>query len=75
MQPRWLCLAETLVLQASRSLASTMDQSNDAYKLALTIHESYPLLDQIRIYVLTDRQAKAKNFIALKMMALAIMPL
>ena len=52
-----------------------MDQSNDAYRLALTIHESYPLLDQIRIYVLTDRQAKAKNFIALKMMALAIMPL
>ncbi len=39
-----------------------MDQSNDAYRLALTIQESYPKLDQIRIYVLTDRQAKAKNF-------------
>ena len=39
-----------------------MDQSNDAYRLALTIQESYPSLDQIRIYVLTDRQAKAKNF-------------
>ncbi|KAI94729.1 abortive phage infection protein [Rhodomicrobium udaipurense JA643] len=47
---------------AEGRLASTMDQSNDAYRLALTIHESYPSLDQIRIYVLTDRQAKAKNF-------------
>ena len=37
-------------------------ESNDAYALALTIQECYPSLDQIRIYVLTDRQAKAKNF-------------
>jgi hypothetical protein len=43
-------------------LASTMDQSHDAYPLALTIQESYPALDQIRVYVLTDKQAKAKNF-------------
>lgn len=43
-------------------LASTMDQSNDAYPLALTIQESYEALDQIRVYVLTDKQAKAKNF-------------
>lgn len=43
-------------------LASTMDQSNDAYPLALTIQESYAALDQIRVYVLTDKQAKAKNF-------------
>lgn len=47
---------------AEGRLARTMDQSNDAYRLALTIQESYPNLDQIRIYVLTDRQAKAKNF-------------
>lgn len=47
---------------AEGRLATTMDQSNDAYRLALTIQESYPSLDQIRIYVLTDRQAKAKNF-------------
>lgn len=47
---------------AEGRLTSTMDQSNDAYRLALTIQESYPSLDQIRIYVLTDRQAKAKNF-------------
>lgn len=47
---------------AEGRLAPTMDQSDDAYRVAHTIHESYPTLDQIRIYVLTDRQAKAKNF-------------
>lgn len=47
---------------AEGRLASTMDQSNDAYRLALTIQECYPSLDQVRIYVLTDRQAKAKSF-------------
>lgn len=39
-----------------------MDESNDAYALTLTIQECYANLDQIRVYVLTDRQAKAKNF-------------
>ena len=43
-------------------LAEKMDPSNDAYALATTIEGSYPSLDQIRIYVLTDRQAKAKSF-------------
>ena len=47
---------------AEGKLAKTMDESNDAYQLALTIQESYPNLDQIRIYVITDRQAKSKNF-------------
>ena len=47
---------------AEGRLASTMDRSDDAYRVAHTIHESYSSLDQIRIYVLTDRQAKAKNF-------------
>ena len=47
---------------AEGRLAGTMDESNDAYSLALTIQECYSKLDQIRIYVLTDRQAKAKNF-------------
>lgn len=47
---------------AEGRLASTMDQSDDAYGVVHTIQESYPSLDQIRIYVLTDRQAKAKNF-------------
>jgi len=47
---------------ATSKLAATMDESNDAYVLALTIQGLYANLDQIRIYVLTDRQAKAKNF-------------
>ena len=47
---------------AEGRLASTMDRSDDAYRVVHTIHESYSSLDQIRIYVLTDRQAKAKNF-------------
>jgi AIPR protein len=47
---------------AEGRLAATMDESNDAYALAVTIQECYPRLDQVRVYVLTDRQAKAKNF-------------
>jgi len=47
---------------AEGKLLATMDQSTDAYGLALTIQECYPNLDQIRIYVLTDRLAKAKFF-------------
>jgi hypothetical protein len=47
---------------AEGRLMNAMDQSNDAYLVAFTIKEVYPQLDQIRIYVLTDRQAKAKNF-------------
>lgn len=47
---------------AEGRLVATMDQSNDAYAVAHTIKDVYPQLDQIRIYVLTDRQAKAKNF-------------
>lgn len=47
---------------AEGRLAGTMDQSNDAYAVAHTIKDVYPQLDQIRIYVLTDRHAKAKNF-------------
>jgi hypothetical protein len=39
-----------------------MDQSHDAYPLVCTIEEAYPDLDQIRVYVLTDRKAKTRNF-------------
>jgi len=47
---------------AEGRLAATMDESNDAYALAVTIKDIYAGLDQIRVYVLTDRKAKAKNF-------------
>jgi hypothetical protein len=47
---------------ADGRLISSIDESNDVYSLALTIQECYRDLDQIRVYVLTDRQSKAKNF-------------
>jgi len=44
-------------------LASKMDPTNDAYTLALSMQgKGYNNLEQIRIYVITDCQAKAKNF-------------
>lgn len=43
-------------------LVATMEKSHESYDLAVIIKECYDKLDQIRIYVLTDRQAKAKNF-------------
>lgn len=47
---------------AKGNLSKTMDESNDAFTLAVAIERSFPTLDQIRIYVLTDRQAKSKYF-------------
>lgn len=47
---------------AEGRLASTMDESNEAYGLVLTIQGTYNRLDQIRLYVLTDRRAQAKSF-------------
>src|SRR5690606_31542652 len=47
---------------AEGRLSRMMDESNDAYALALTIEGGYTDLDQIRIYVVTDRRAKSKDF-------------
>jgi hypothetical protein len=47
---------------ASGKLATSIDQSDDAYPLILTIQDCYDKLDQIRVFVLTDRQAKSKSF-------------
>ena len=43
-------------------LISILDKSSEAYEFALAIKEGYEKIDQIRIYVLTDGQSKAKNF-------------
>ena len=51
-----------LALCASGKAASKLDPSSDVYSLALTINEIYNSLEQIRIYVITDRVARAKNF-------------
>ncbi len=51
-----------LALCAEGRMASRIDPSNEAYLLALNINAIYDGLEQIRIYVITDRVAKAKNF-------------
>lgn len=43
-------------------LSKNIDESDAAYPFIYTIQECYHNLDQIRIYVLTDRVAKSKNF-------------
>lgn len=47
---------------ADGTLLKDMEETHEAYGLVLNIKETYASLDQIRIYVLTDRLAKAKNF-------------
>lgn len=51
-----------LTLCAEGKMASKLDPSSDVYSLALNINAIYNDLEQIRIYVVTDRIAKAKNF-------------
>jgi hypothetical protein len=46
---------------AEGKLASSMDEANDAFILATLIQGAYASLDQIRIYVLTDRQVAMKS--------------
>lgn len=43
-------------------LNTALDPADDAYDLILTLQDCYANLDQIRICVLTDRQAKSKSF-------------
>lgn len=43
-------------------LAPSIDPTNEAHELAITLQDCYPNLNQIRIYVLTDRVGKSKNF-------------
>ena len=44
------------------TLVKRIDPSNDAYAIAMSLQHAYPDLEQVRIYVLTDRVAKSKNF-------------
>ena len=43
-------------------LANQLDTTDEAYEFVVTVQDCYEKLDQIRIFVLTDRQAKAKRF-------------
>jgi hypothetical protein len=51
-----------LSLCAEGKMASKLDPSSDVYSLALNIQGVYDALDQVRVFVLTDRVAKSKSF-------------
>ena len=50
-----------LSMCAEKKLSGKMDESSKAYEFATTIEAAYPSLDQVRVYVLTDRVLKAKS--------------
>lgn len=51
-----------LKLCAEGKMAAQLDPTHDARSLAGTIHASYNDIDQIRIFVITDKKSKSKNF-------------
>lgn len=51
-----------LSLCAQGKIAAKLDPSSDIHSFALTLHEIYNSLEQIRVFVLTDRIAKSKSF-------------
>lgn len=51
-----------LELCAKGTMAAKLDPSSDVHLLALTLQDAYDSLEQIRVFVLTDLVAKAKNF-------------
>ena len=51
-----------LTLCAEGKMAPKLDPSSDARSLAETLQSIYDDLEQIRVYVITDRVAKAKSF-------------
>lgn len=51
-----------LQLCAEGKMAARLDPTHDARSLAETIHAGYDELDQIRIFVLTDKKSKSKSF-------------
>lgn len=53
-----------LRLCAEGKAVDTLDPSHDASSLGETLHSIYKDLDQIRIFVLTDRVAKSRQFAA-----------
>jgi len=54
--------ARFLSMCVEGKLAEKMDESAPAYPLVLTIKEAYAGLEQIRIFVLTDRKVKTRVF-------------
>lgn len=51
-----------LSMCADGTMLNQIDEQEDIYALALAIKANYQNLDQVRIFVLTDRQASLTNF-------------
>ena len=51
-----------LTLCAEGKMAQKLEPSSDARSLAETLHAIYNDLEQVRVYVITDRVAKSKSF-------------
>lgn len=51
-----------LTLCAEGKIATKLDPSSDVRSLAETLHAIYDELEQIRVYVITDKVAKSKSF-------------
>ena len=51
-----------LSLSAAGKLAPQLDESDDARTLAQILHDAYDELENVRVYLLTDRVAKSKFF-------------
>ncbi|MCW2311480.1 AIPR family protein [Rhodoferax antarcticus] len=51
-----------LTMCANGTMAARLEDSSDEHALAATLQESYDSLEQIRVFVLTDKVAKTKNF-------------
>jgi len=51
-----------LTLCANGKMASKLDPSSDVRSLATTLQTKYDELEQVRVYVITDRVAKSKSF-------------
>nr|WP_314577693.1 AIPR family protein [uncultured Pseudomonas sp.] len=55
------CL-QFLTLCAAGNIGNVLDSSSDIYSLASSVHGIYDDLEQIRIFVLTDKVAKTREF-------------
>lgn len=51
-----------LTESANGNLSRVLEKSSDPYEFASIVRDSFSSIDQIRIYVITDRVSKIKNF-------------
>ena len=53
-----------LTESANGRLSEVLEKSSDVYGLATLVRDSFPSIEQIRIYVITDRVSRIKNFVS-----------